>query len=665
VAAAIAALLLGAIYAATLAPAVTFWDAGEFVAAIHAFGVPHPPGTPLYVALGHAWTRALGASGTLGTAVAANLLSAACSAAAGGVLAALVARWTRRPLAGVCAALVAGTATSVWLNANETEVYAASLLLSALALWCADRRARAGDEEEGARWTVLVAYCFALAPALHLSALVAGPAAIALAATRPDGSLRRREAGALGAALLVAGGVGSGVRAAIVAGLVVLAGLLVAGVPWPRRARGLAGARLALSVLLVSAVGASTHGIMYYRARFDPAVNQGNPSSWPRLLDAVWRRQYEQVPLLPRRAPLWLQLGNVLEYADWQWALGVHDGVAPHWLRTPVTLLFVALGVAGGALHRRTDTRSWRAVLLLLVSASLGVALYLNLRAGPSIGVGVLPEDALHEARERDYFFALAFWTWGAWAGLGAFALAERAGRPRWALAAAALPAVLNWRAANRRDAAEAPVARAFADAVLRSAPPHAVLFASGDNDTYPLWYLQQAEGVRRDVTVVTVPLLGAPWYRAELARRGGLLPEASPASWAGEGAAVRAVAAGARARGRPVAATVAVPAEMRAPAAGWLRGGDGWSLRGLVWVAGAPGAGGAAWGTPDDSAVTARLAAELAPVLAREPRLSTDVAPAGMHELLGCPALALAAAGGGAGADGASDQLDSRCNQR
>src|SRR6185503_12873851 len=142
-----------------------------------------------------------------------------------------------------------------------------------------------------------------------------------------------------------------------------------------------------------------------------------------------------------------------------------------------------------------------------------------------------VPDDDLHEARERDYFFVLGFWAWGLWAGMGAIVVASRLRLPTAVgVAAAALPVVLNWTSVNRRTEPEASLPREVASALLERLPERAVLFVAGDNDTYPLWYAQQVERQRRDVTVVTMPLLNAPWYVAELARRDSLVVAAGSA---------------------------------------------------------------------------------------------------------------------------------------
>lgn len=82
-------------YALTLAPGVTFWDAGEFNAAIGTLGIPHPPGTPLYILIGNVWARAFG---FLPQALAVNLLSAVATAVACGLLGSLTTRWSRTPV---------------------------------------------------------------------------------------------------------------------------------------------------------------------------------------------------------------------------------------------------------------------------------------------------------------------------------------------------------------------------------------------------------------------------------------------------------------------------------------------------------------------------------------------------------------------------------------
>ncbi|MEO6864708.1 MAG: DUF2723 domain-containing protein [Gemmatimonadaceae bacterium] len=502
-----AGAFLFAVYCTTLAHGVTYWDAGEFLAAIHSLGIPHPPGTPLYVLLAHLWSVA--ASPLVGFTIAVNAFSALSTAVAFGIVANIFWRATGDAVAAVAAAVTAGLMSTVWLNATETEVYACALTASFTILWCARRYALTLE----GRWVVLTLYACGLAWSLHLTALLVVPAAFyALGSARERPTVRG----------------------------------LVTG-------------------LLLSLLGGSLIMFMLVRAQHDPAVNQGNPSTVAALIDAVQRHQYDVAPLWPRRAPLWLQFGNVFEYADWQVALGLGPDPGPTVARTSVTLLYALLGVFGSIRHRAINRTSWRTWMILLVTTSVGVVLYLNLRAGASYGAGVLPPGALHEARDRDYFFTWAFVCWGAWAGFGAVQLARTAAariaapanRARvmlvMAVIIAALPAALNWGpvAAARHDQQRRD--EVASKAMLSAAPRRAVFLARGDNDTYPIWYLQEVLGMRRDVIVVTLPLLTPKWYRAELMRRHDLLDSAYVREWYGAAATVANVRKNAAREGREV----------------------------------------------------------------------------------------------------------------
>ena len=564
-----AALLV--VYIATLAPDVTFWDAGEFIAAARVLGIPHPPGTPLFVILLAAWGQLWS---FLPFAVATNLFSAACTATAAGLSAVFMARTTRYPWAALAAAVTAGSMTSVWQNATETEVYAASLALSIAAIVVADVAGRQHD----ARWGLLAAYLLALAVPLHLSALVAAPVVIYLAARSPDGMIDWSIGAAVGGVGILAIAAGRISAPLAVVGVAVVIGGATAR---PRSApKQFKQALLrALSFVIVALVALSALGFLLIRARHDPAINQGNPATLEQLAYVVGRRQYDVAPIWPRQAPLWIQIGNWFEYADWQFALSLAPSVLPSVARVVVTICYALLGVAGCMAHRRADRRGWTAVALLLAAGTIGVTAYLNLKAGASFGWGVLPDSAPHEARDRDYFFTLGFWAWGLWAGYGAVVVARRAQLPvAVGLVVAALPLALNWTAVNRRVHPEAGMAREVAVALLEPLPSGAVLFVAGDNDTYPLWYAQQVLGLRRDVTVVTTPLLGASWYDAELRRRYDLLG-AQPG---GDGSAVaKEIAARARLHARPVAVSLTLPAALRNQI------GASWQVRGLVAIQG------------------------------------------------------------------------------
>lgn len=645
------------VYLATLAPDVTFWDAGEFIASARSLGIPHPPGTPLFILLLNDWARLFR---FLPYAFACNLFSAVCTAGAAVLSAFLVGRGPRLERGrndgwyALGGALCAGGMASVRLNSTETEVYAASLALVAITLLVADRAGRTAS----ARWRVLTAYLIVLAVPLHLSALIAAPVAVYLAASGEDGLIDWQTALALSGIFIAAVGVGRASSWVSGAGALVVAASPIAGQMWrsiPRQTPG--PARL----LFVGLVAASAVMVLLVRARHDPAINQGNPSTLRALAAVIARRQYDVPGLWPRGAPLWLQIGNWFEYADWQSALSLGPTPVPTLGRTTFTIIFALLGLVGAGAHRGADRRRWRAALLLFACGSIGVVLYLNMRASPSFGWGILPANAIREARERDYFFVLSFWAWGLWAGYGAVTIAQRSRvRPFFGVLVAALPIVLNWGAITRRHQPEAALPRELGEALLRSAPQRAVLFVDGDNDTYPLWFLQQVDSLRRDVTVVTVPLLGADWYSAELSRRYGLLPNGASGSPVD---LPQAIAAHAREKGRPVAAAVSLDPKTR------NRLGSSWVLAGLVYVEGPP----APVDTTSffssrrrlfgvDSVPTRDWAARIASWEAgRRPRPSLDTMDDYAMGLLACPRLSLVATPASAQAD----SLASLCNRR
>src|SRR5439155_8804683 len=137
-----------------------------------------------------------------------------------------------------------------------------------------------------------------------------------------------------------------------------------------------------------------------------------------------------------------------------------------------------------------------------------------------------------HEVRERDYFFMVAFAIWGIWVAMGLAAGLEavsewlRERQPdearRWIygsplLALALIPLVGNHLTAPRKGET---LARDFAYDLLQSLEPYGVLVTAGDNDTFPLWYAQEVEGIRQDVTIVNLSLANTDWYVRQLQRR-------------------------------------------------------------------------------------------------------------------------------------------------
>ncbi|HEY4063147.1 MAG TPA: DUF2723 domain-containing protein [Puia sp.] len=192
-------------------------------------------------------------------------------------------------------------------------------------------------------------------------------------------------------------------------------------------------------------------------------------------------------------------------------------------------MLPLVLGLIGLLFQYRRNRRDTLVTGSLFFFTGLAIVLYLN--------------QAGMQPRERDYAFAGSFYAFAIWIGLGVLGiqtlfekLAKKwiAGRstgkpssspyawelPAWSAAClclVAVPVLMASQEWNDHDRSKKTLARDLAVNYLESCPPNAILFSFEDNDTYPLWYAQEVEGVRPDVRVIITTLLASDWYVNEL----------------------------------------------------------------------------------------------------------------------------------------------------
>lgn len=148
------------------------------------------------------------------------------------------------------------------------------------------------------------------------------------------------------------------------------------------------------------------------------------------------------------------------------------------------------------------------------------------------IGLQIFLNSPPSEPRERDYIYVGSFYFFAIWLGLGVFALVEALRaffikfksvpfRTEFVLGVCLLVPVMmcvkSWDNHNRNHRFHSVD---FAKNMLNSCAPNAILFTEGDNDTFPLWYVQEVESFRRDVRVCNLSLLGTEWYIQQMKRK-------------------------------------------------------------------------------------------------------------------------------------------------
>ncbi len=171
-------------------------------------------------------------------------------------------------------------------------------------------------------------------------------------------------------------------------------------------------------------------------------------------------------------------------------------------------------GILGLVFHFKKRSEDAIALMALFVITGIGIIIYSN--------------QPPNEPRERDYVLVGSFFTFCIWIGMGALFiynwLKDKIGGVGAAslgvLLALTAPAIMgseNW---DDHSRAGHYGARDYAANFLNSCEPNAIIFTYGDNDTYPLWYAQEVENIRRDVRVVNLSLIQVDWYINLLRRK-------------------------------------------------------------------------------------------------------------------------------------------------
>ena len=530
------------LYTRTMAPGLTFWDCGEFITCSYILGVPHPPGSPLYVLLGRIFTLlpfADVAWRVVFMSVLASALSVWCVYLSTVALA-------RRALGGASlqpfddgreisvvlgaavSALVLACSYTMWFNATEAEVYGYSIFFVCLGVWLVlywEGTQHGGGND---KWLFLIAYVFGLGGGLHLLCLLIIPSILILA-WFADEKLRRPivlilAVGVWAFASLLLLGPGTGSNLSTLAALAVLLYYLYRH---DRRS-----CWLLLGVAILFALGYSTYAALYIRSGLEPAVDQNNPETWAAFVKFLNREQYgsesQLLGMLQARATRTYQFWHLqMKYFFQQFPFPLLERTVEFRRATEnardvvsVSLIPYLLGVAGLLWHGRRDWKRFLAVLSMFLIMGFGLSLYLNM---------LDPQP-----RERHYVFGGMYFAFALWIGLGWIAIVEGLrlrfalrGALLWALACAglALPAGIGAKLYHIEDRTGDFVAHDYAYNILQTCEPNGLLFTNGDNDTFPLWYLQEVEGVRRDVRVINLSLLNTNWYIKQLRDREPKVP--------------------------------------------------------------------------------------------------------------------------------------------
>jgi len=633
------------VYFYSAAPTAAFWDCGELIAASYTMGVPHPPGTPLFVTIGRIFSMLPVAKEV---AFRIGLIPVLFGAFSCGLIYLLVVKlisfyanperrydkWLPH-VAGAFAGLACAFAYSYWDNCVEAEVYGPCVVVALSVLYMAlvwrDQLQRPGSDN---RLILAAIFLLFLSTGIHFTPMMTVFAVLVFAmVVDREAILQLRifelvagylviltlaelgfRAGTFIAVPLMLGAAWYGIRvmersthtrsvfyglglfflvfviAYVAAGNKVmddtvlflaspavafierwvrspmLLVLFVAGyggyLYWLHKQGKLSPKYVGLMLGLVLVAG-TVQFIMFIRAGHSPTINEADPSNWRDFVSVLKREQYDPMKLLPRKTQFltednWRmnqnpqfsvlvayfeQVKYYVRYFFWQWGNARFFDIFLHigW-QAILGLIPPLLGLWGMWHQFKKEKRSFVLIFVAFLVASVGLITYLNLKYSPSDprrGDPAQGRLGYLEVRERDYFFAFSFVFYTIFIGVGAYAFLRTVidrlrfrQAPAYALSGALLafgfvPMLLNFPEVTRHGDW---IPAEYGYNMLVSCPgEHAVIFTNGDNDTFPLWFMQTVPSrvanydptFGKNVRVGILSLLNTSWYCKQLKRWG------------------------------------------------------------------------------------------------------------------------------------------------
>ncbi|MCH8011408.1 MAG: DUF2723 domain-containing protein [Candidatus Marinimicrobia bacterium] len=576
------------VYFDTMAPTVSYWDCGEFIATSYILGVPHPPGSPLYLIIGRIFSM-LPISNDVAFRV--NIISPIVSALAVMLLYLIIVMFVKQLRggikslddrivifgSGVVGSLIFAFTDSHWFNAVEAEVYSISTFLTALVVWLILRWAERSEKSGNERYFLIIAYVLGLSSGIHLLNLLALPFMGLIIYFKKWKFSWASFLGLMGVVavtfLIIYKGIIKGLpQMALKIGIVGIAGLviLIFGITIYVIVHRRQLLSVIFSSLVLIIIGYSTYSILFIRSNQNPSIDENDPETIERAISYLEREQYGNVGVFPRRygkippihevvgAPISrtqeyssrqnfrymkYEFGKQMEflwdyqimkmyirYFLWQFAgrgpaneTGVsnfganpnrsEDGVNWFQFGLPFPLF---LGLFGMYFQFRKDYHQAFSVMTLFFITGLAIIFYLN-QDNP-------------QPRERDYSYVGSFLAFSIWIGIGVAALLDKlfqllsSRNYRFKTSYLAIvgllvliPGIMVSSNYYQHDRSGNYVAWDYSYNILQTCEPNGIIFTNGDNDTFPLWYLQEVEGIRKDVTVANLSLLNTEWYIRQL----------------------------------------------------------------------------------------------------------------------------------------------------